>query len=378
MKTRRVSERLPLLPAVEIALPLLAWYDESRRVLPWREDGNWYRVWVSEIMLQQTTVKAVVPYFDAFLSAFPDVRTLASAREEDVLARWAGLGYYSRARNLLKAARIICAEHEGEFPADFRSALALPGIGRYTAGAILSIAFGASFPVVDGNVSRVFARYLAFRGQWDSGSAKALWDLLNDVVNDEAVSGRVGDFNQALMELGATVCTPRAPLCPECPLGGLCQARRLSLQNSIPVKRHARPSVSVDYTVALVKNEETFLMTRTESGLFPRGLWEFPRIAGRPGNDTAARLEGEQGLRMEIDQVLGRVIHGITHHRITIHVVEAKLAHAALPDGYAWINPHSPGVGLSAYVKKVLKLFQRTHCGPPPNSPKSGDSLNRR
>ncbi|RPJ80972.1 MAG: A/G-specific adenine glycosylase [Acidobacteria bacterium] len=337
-------------------LPLLAWYDRSRRALPWREDRNWYRVWVSEIMLQQTTVKAVVPYFEAFLRAFPDVQALASSREEDVLGLWAGLGYYSRARNLLKAARIICAEHEGEFPTDFRAALALPGIGRYTAGAILSIAFGTPFPVVDGNVSRVLARYIAFPDHWDTASAKALWDLLSDVANDGAVSGRVGDFNQALMELGATVCTPRAPLCPECPLGALCQARRLSLQDSIPLKRHARPSVSVDYTVALVKNEERFLMTRTQVGPFPRGLWEFPRIAGRPGNDTAHRLEGEAGLLIETGKVLGTVIHGITHHRITIHVVEGRLLNATVPDGYAWIEPRCPGIGPSAYVKKVLKL----------------------
>ncbi len=342
---------LPTLPvpARELAVPLLTWYDASRRALPWREDRHWYRVWISEIMLQQTTVKAVLPYFEAFLRAFPNAKKLADAQEADVLALWAGLGYYSRPRNLLKAARLICSEHRGEFPADFDLALALPGIGRYTAGAILSIAFGLPFPAVDGNVRRVFARYLAHAGEWDAASARALWDLLSRIVYDVAVSGRVGDFNQALMELGATVCTPRNPECRDCPLSGSCKSRRLSLQDSIPPKRRARPLVAVDYTVALVRSGERFLMSQTQSGPFPRGLWELPRMMGRPG-------ESDGGLLLQIGEVRGTVIHGITHHRITIHVVEARLADGIPPDGYAWIDPRCPGVGLSAYVKKALKL----------------------
>jgi len=343
--------------AAEFASPLLAWYDDSRRALPWREDPTWYRVWISEIMLQQTTVKAVLPYFEAFLLAFPTVETLAAAKEEDVLSLWAGLGYYSRARNLLKAARLICSEHEGIFPARFESALALPGIGRYTAGAILSIAFGLPSPVVDGNVSRVLVRYLGFTGQWDTRSARALWELLSGLVNDQAVKGRVGDFNQALMELGATVCTPRNPVCPACPLAGSCEGLRLSLQDAIPQKKRARPLVAVDYTVALLKQEERFLMSLTRSGPFPRGLWEFPRMTGLPGDDLGPRLEWEGGLRVETGRVLGRVSHGITHHRITIHVLEARLMDATVPNGYSWINPRHPGVGVSAYVKKVLKAL---------------------
>jgi len=337
-------------PARAFALPLLAWYDKSQRALPWREARNWYRVWISEIMLQQTTVKAVLPYFERFLRAFPDVKTLAAAREEDVLALWAGLGYYSRARNLLKAARLICSNYNGEFPADLDSALALPGIGRYTAGAILSIAYGLPFPVVDGNVSRVLARYAAHAEEWNGSSSRALWDLLSRLVSHESVSGRVGDFNQALMELGATVCTPRNPECLECPLADSCQARRLSLQDAIPPKKRTRPLVAVDYTVALVRNGETFLMSQTQSGPFPRGLWEFPRIIGRPGE----RLESEGGLRLEMGEVRGTVTHGITHHRITIHIVEARFVDTIVPNGYAWIDPQSPAVGLSAYVKKVL------------------------
>jgi A/G-specific adenine glycosylase len=337
--------------AREFSFPLLAWYDASHRTLPWREDRNWYRVWISEIMLQQTTVKAVLPYFEAFLSAFPDVWKLAAAGEQDVLSFWAGLGYYSRARNLLKAARLICADHCGEFPADFNSALALPGIGRYTAGAILSIAFGLPFPVVDGNVSRVLARYLAY-AQPERESAQAFGDLLSDLVNDNSVSGRVGDFNQALMELGATVCTPRNPDCPACPLAASCAGFRRSLQHAIPEKKRARPLVAVDYTVALVSNGAELLMTQTRSGgPFPRGLWEFPRTAGCPTDDW----KSADGLRLRIECVRGTVTHGITHHRIAIHVVEARLLNEDLPNGYAWVEPRTSRLGFSAYVKKVLK-----------------------
>lgn len=303
-------------------------------------------------MLQQTTVKAVLPYFDAFLRAFSDVETLAAAEEDDVLSLWAGLGYYSRARNLLKAARLICSQYDGEFPVDFDSALALPGIGRYTSGAILSIAFGLPFPVVDGNVSRVLARYLAHAVPWNTASARALWDLLSGLVNDETVRGRVGDFNQALMELGATVCTPRNPGCSACPLAGSCEGLRLSLQNAIPQKKHGRPLVAVEYTVAVVQNQAGILMCQTVSGPFPSGLWELPRMTGRPGG----QWESDEGLRLQIGDVRGTVIHGITHHRIKIHVVEGRLLDGTLPSRYAWLTPQSPGVGLSAYVKKVLAL----------------------
>ncbi len=342
-------------PAAKFASPLLTWYDARRRALPWREDRNWYRVWISEVMLQQTTVKAVLPYFEAFLLAFPNVETLAASREDEVLALWAGLGYYSRARNLLKAAWVICSDHAGEFPLDFDEALALPGIGRYTAGAILSIAFGLPFPVVDGNVSRVLARYLAYAGPWKASSARALWDLLSSLVNDEVVRGRVGDFNQALMELGATVCAPRSPACPACPLGNSCQANRLSLQDSIPEKGRARPVVAVDYTVAVIKNQDCFLMLPTEAGPFPRGLWELPRVLGLP-QDAGERFE-TGGLQVKMGAALGSVVHGITHHRITIHVLEARLMDATLPSGYRWVDPRRPGVGFSAYVKKVLKAL---------------------
>ncbi|MFB3903073.1 MAG: A/G-specific adenine glycosylase [Acidobacteriota bacterium] len=346
----RLPSQLPVPPA-EFVLPLLIWYDAHRRALPWRENRDWYRVWISEVMLQQTTVKAVRPYFEAFVKAFPGVQTLAGAREEDLLALWAGLGYYSRTRNLLYAARLICSEHGGTFPRDFKSALALPGIGRYTAGAVLSIAFGLPFPVVDGNVSRVLARYLAFTEEWNAVATRALWDLLAGVLTHETVGHRVGDFNQALMELGATLCAPRNPRCAECPLAAACQARRRSLQHSIPQKRRARALVVVDYTAALVRKGPTFLMSRTQSGPFPRGLWEFPRMTGRPGEHR----QSEGGLRLEIGDVMGKVIHGITHHRITIHVVDGRLVDGAVPDGFAWIDPASPGVGVSAYVKKVLK-----------------------
>ncbi|RPI24981.1 MAG: A/G-specific adenine glycosylase [Acidobacteria bacterium] len=336
--------QLPV-PAADFVLPLLDWYHANRRKLPWRDNPHWYRVWVSEIMLQQTTVKAVVPYFDAFLDRFPDVRTLAAAEEAEVLALWAGLGYYSRARQLLETARIICSAHDGSFPADYRAALALPGIGRYTAGAILSIAFGLPYPVVEGNVSRVFARYLAYADKWDGRAARGLWNLLSTIVSSSAIADRAGDFNQALMELGATVCTPRHPDCRNCPLTLACAARRRSMQHSLPVKRQARSVIVLDCTVALVRQGQKILMRPNQEAPFPKGLWELPR-------------SNDESLALEIGNSLGTVTHGITHHLIRIQVVGASLVGASIPNGYRWIDPQNPGVGLSGYVRKVLGRLQ--------------------
>ncbi len=299
---------------------LLRWYDARRRALPWRERVTPYRTWVSEIMLQQTTVAAVVPYYLRFLERFPDVRALAAAPEDDVLKAWAGLGYYSRARNLRRAAQAIVAEHGGKFPSDYDSVLALPGIGRYTAGAILSIAFGQRQPLVDGNVMRVFSRL--FKVEEDVKKAKAaaaFWELAARLLPRR----RCGDWNQALMELGATVCVPEAPSCGLCPLAKTCAANRLGLQDRLPVMPPRRAWVDLRWSCLWIEDAgRVLLWKRDDKERFLRGHWGLPEsrhVKARPG------------------RLLKTARHTITHHRIVIDVREAALAAQAPPQA-EWVS----------------------------------------
>src|SRR6202049_4537333 len=205
---------------------LLLWYQERKRDLPWRRTRDPYRIWLSEIMLQQTRVAAVIPYYERFLASFPNMQALARARTDRVLANWAGLGYYSRARNLQRAAKEMVSRHAGNFPREYEAALALPGIGRYTAAAVLSIAYDAPHAVLDGNVARVLARIGALHGDL---RAPALWRELEATAQHLLARNASGDWNQAMMELGATVCTPKSPRCGECPVEKWCRARKLDI-----------------------------------------------------------------------------------------------------------------------------------------------------
>ena len=260
-----------------IAAPLLRWFHSEKRALPWREEPTPYRVWVSEIMLQQTRVEAVKPYFERFVAALPDVRALARADENTLMKLWEGLGYYSRARHLQSAARLICSDHGGKIPARFDDLLTLPGIGRYTAGAVASIAFGERRPAVDGNVLRVIMRLLACPA-----------DILKESTKravEEALIARLpenaGDFNQALMELGALVCLPRgAARCPSCPLERLCLAKEANLQAELPQKTPPKRRRTEKLTIFLLsKNGKIALEKRPAQGLLA-GLWGFPAMEG--------------------------------------------------------------------------------------------------
>ena len=261
----------------EIAEPLLRWFHSEKRALPWREEPTPYRVWVSEIMLQQTRVEAVKPYFERFVAALPDVRTLARADENTLMKLWEGLGYYSRARHLQSAARLICSDHGGEIPAHFDGLLALPGIGRYTAGAVASIAFGERRPAVDGNVLRVIMRLLACPADILKESTKrAVEEALITRLPEDA-----GNFNQALMELGALICLPRgAARCPSCPLERLCLAKEANLQAELPQKTPPKRRRTEKLTIfLLVKNDKIALQKRPAQGLLA-GLWGFPAMEG--------------------------------------------------------------------------------------------------
>jgi A/G-specific adenine glycosylase len=257
---------------------ILSWFAQYKRDLPWRRTRDPYRIWLSEIMLQQTRVAVVVPYYERFLETFPTLQSLARARTDRVLANWAGLGYYSRARNLQRAAKEMVARHAGNFPREYEAALALPGIGRYTAAAVLSIAYDQPHAVLDGNVARVLARIGALRGDL---RAPATWRKLSATAQDLLARNAPGDWNQAIMELGATVCTPKSPRCAECPAEKWCRARKLGIADKLPTARKKRATVEVALAAAvLLDSRGRTLLVRQSDGdgaLFSR-MWQFPAL----------------------------------------------------------------------------------------------------
>ena len=277
-----------------IAPPLLSWYDANRRELPWRGAADPYAVWVSEIMLQQTRVAAVLPYYRRWMEVLPTVQALAEVDEQRLMKLWQGLGYYSRARNLKRAAQYICCECGGVFPDTREGLLALPGVGEYTAGAVASIAFGRRVAAVDGNVLRIAARVGNIGGNVLDPAVKR---EIQAAVEEAVPEDRPGDFNQALMDLGATVCLPKGePLCGRCPLAALCQANRFGLQQQLPVREKKSKRRVEELTVyLLVREGRVALRTRPETGLLA-GLWEFPNVPGQLTEEEAPLPLAQWGL----------------------------------------------------------------------------------
>jgi A/G-specific adenine glycosylase len=333
---------------------LLAWFVEFQRDLPWRRTKDPYRIWLSEIMLQQTRVAAVIPYYERFLERFPDVVALAKAPEEEVLRLWAGLGYYSRARNLQKAARQIVAEHDSHFPGAPEQALALSGIGAYTAAAILSIAYGKKLAVLDGNVARVIARLGAIRGDLRNG---ARWQSLQKTADSLLAPHAPGDWNQAMMELGATVCMPRSPQCLLCPVAEFCQAQKLGLTDAIPKKRVKRAAEAITLAALVLvdpqgralllpppKPGKKPALTNDVAGLLSR-MWHFPTIQVQ--SDAASELRDFAVSTIFSDrkfpgrlQALPKVRHAVTYRQITL--LPFRLDVAKLPR-----VPHAKSLPLS-------------------------------
>ncbi len=333
----------------QMARQLLSWWDEGHASLPWRENPNPYVVWVSEIMLQQTQINTVIPYFERWMARFPNVQALAEAALDDVLKLWEGLGYYSRARNMHAAAKIVVARFDGQLPDTVSELLTLPGIGRYTAGAIASIAYSKQAPVLDGNVIRVFSRLTDLPEDVSKGATKKkLWQLAGRLVPRE----RPGEYNQALMELGQQICLPRSPHCSRCPLLNHCHARRRRTVEQRPVRAPRKPVPHYDVVAGVIWQgdkqtaSERFLIARRPLDGLLGGLWEFPGGKQEQGESQAQALRREiceeLGLDITVKQQFAIVKHAYTHFRITLYAYHARANGSSVQNigvaGHAWVT----------------------------------------
>ncbi len=295
---------------------LLNWFQKNQRPLPWRKTYEPYQVWVSEIMLQQTQVATALPYFERWVKTFPTLRSLAESDEKKVLKHWEGLGYYSRARNIHETSKQIVKDHGGKFPEDFESILKLKGVGRYTAGAIASIAFNQDKPIVDGNVLRVLARLFAISKPIDDLKYREeFWALQESLIP----KGKARFFNQALMELGALICTPKNPSCLICPLQSKCKAFKQKSQESYPVKSKKKIIVKVEACAAILEKDGKYFIHRRPVGKIMGGLWEFPewKISKE---ELSSCLKNDFGIEPKKIDSLGKIKRNYTHHNETLNV----------------------------------------------------------
>ena len=343
-----------------ISRKTLRWYDLHHRQLPWRMTRDAYPIWISEVMLQQTRVEAVIPYYEKFLRRFPNVEALAAASEQRLLACWSGLGYYSRARNLQKAAQVIVRQHGGTFPRELKEALALPGIGVYTAAAVLSIAYGVPLPVLDGNVARVLSRLFALAADLRTNAGK---ERLLQRAGMLLSRRRPGDFNQALMELGATVCLARQPQCHLCPVRGNCQAfSRNAVAKYPPPRRRVKPVLRHFLAVLILDGKGKFLLVRRPPGAqWMRGFWELPmqEMKEEIPLDDLPRISGpmsEYGL--VLGSLLGHVRHTITSNKLDVSVFRASLSLPAVRSLGKWVSlGQIHRLPVTTITRKALRLI---------------------
>lgn len=324
---------------------LLRWYKTHRRDLPWRRTRDPYRILLSEVMLQQTQVQTVIPYYRRWLKVFPTFGALAKAPLNKVLKQWEGLGYYSRARNLHSLAKTVIKQYKGKLPSTFAELKALPGIGRYTAGAVLSIAFNKDYPVVDGNVQRVLARYFGItQNVARPETQKQLWKLATSLVP----AGRAGDYNQALMELGALICTPRNPNCPKCPVRSRCEALLHGQQTKIPIKTKKTSTPHFHIGAGVIWHHGKILISQRPLKGLLGGLWEFPggkQEAGETLRETVRReIQEELGIQVEVGKKLVKVDHAYSHFKITLHAHDCAYLSGNVQNlgvmAWRWVKPH--------------------------------------
>lgn len=355
-------------PAIQTNL--LKWYHQHQRQMPWRGEADPYKIWVSEVMLQQTQVATVIPYYARFISRFPTIAALAAASLDDVLKQWEGLGYYARCRNLHKAAQEIVEKHAGTLPQTYADLRQLPGFGQYTAGAVASIAFGEAVPAVDGNVKRVISRLFAIEA--DISKAAGRVQIEAHASQLAQMAPQPADWTQALMELGATLCSPTRPKCLLCPLGaGLCQAQQQGLADSLPVKPRKKPVPHYDVAAGIIYKSEAkaeFLIAQRPADGMLGGLWEFPGGKQETDETLAECLQREIKEELDLEIAVGdkvtSVKHAFTHFKITLHAFEATLVSGkpkkiGVAD-WAWVTLDQ----LDQYAfgktdRKVIEVMQR-------------------
>ncbi|OQY06730.1 MAG: A/G-specific adenine glycosylase [Planctomycetales bacterium 4572_13] len=350
--------------ATKIQQPLLRWFHTNARDLPWRRNRTPYAVWVSEIMLQQTQVTTVIDYYNRFMKRFPTVEKLARARQDTVLKLWEGLGYYSRGRNLHKAAKTIVRDYGGQLPDTVDELQKIPGIGRYTAGAIASIAFNRPAPILDGNVIRVLCRVFRIKGNpKDAATKNQLWELAERLVHTK----RPGDFNEAMMELGATVCTPSAPACVDCPLRKSCAAFEHNEQQSLPLKQKKASLPHYTIAVGVVFKSDKILIDKRKQNALLGGLWEFP--GGKKKKDesfkeaTAREVKEETDIEVEVGKRLCIIKHTYSHFKVTLHAFQCGYlsgkAKTLACDAVKWVSLNQ----LSRYAfptsnKRIIEVLK--------------------
>jgi A/G-specific adenine glycosylase len=339
---------------------LLAWYARHGRDLPWRRSSDAYRVWISEVMLQQTQVVTVRDYFQRFVGSLPNVHSLATADEQHVLRLWEGLGYYRRARQLHAAAKIIIAEFGGKFPREVQQLMTLPGIGRYTAGAIASIAFGQRAAILEANTIRLLSRLIGYRGDPLRSTGQAvLWQTAGDILPRT----NVAHFNQALMELGSLICTPTEPKCDACPLAGVCKAFAVGLQHEIPPQKPRQRYTSVREAAVVIRKNGSVLLRQCGADERWAGLWDFPRFpfaAERPklaADEIVANVRQQTGITCTAGPALKTIKHGVTRFRITLDCYQASYAGGKVRPPARWIKPPELAfLPLSTTGRKIARM----------------------
>ena len=341
---------------------LLAWFEKHARDLPWRRSRDPYRVWVSEVMLQQTQVATVKPYFERFIAAFPTVEALADADEQQVLRLWEGLGYYRRARGLHAAAKVVVAEYRGTLPREVSSLMQLPGIGRYTAGAIASIAFDKKAPILEANTFRLLTRLIAYRGDpTKAAGQRLLWQVAEEILPNK----QVARFNQALMELGSLVCTPQQPQCEACPVESHCAARRLGLEEELPRVTRKLDYMDVREAAVIVSKANRVLVRQCGPAERWAGLWDFPRFAlDAEGpmfarKEIASKVRQQTGVTCTPRGVFHTLKHGVTRFRITLECYRAEYVTGRARSLVRWVRiPELAELPLSVTGRKIAERLR--------------------